>query len=430
MTTLEGVNGRVTELSTTFDQETKILYGMMEDAQDDRTLLRGRVNILFRDRLFHHHTSVLMEQEARLSRAAWAQSMARTTEREAADRRRQEQLVQTLTLLKSCQTQLTAALRRIDTLEARGPAPPEAPEEAASRRKMAPKKRATRSNPTVEPDTTTTITDEQLQALIDQGVTAALAARDATRNGDDSHTSGTGAKRNERIIREMETVFRISNCSVGNQIKFSTCTLLTGALMLWNSHAMTVGNDVAYAMTWADLKKKMMDKYCPRNEIKKIESEMWNLKVQGTDVVAYNQRFQELALMCNRMFPDKSDKIERYVSGLPDMIYWSVVASKPRTMQDAIEMATELMDQKIRTITERQAENKRKFDDIARNNQNQQQQNKRQNTGRAYAIGNGDRRSYDGAKPLCPKFNHYYHGPCLPRCNICKRMGHLARDCM
>ncbi|GJX83455.1 integrase, catalytic region, zinc finger, CCHC-type containing protein [Tanacetum coccineum] len=129
-TTLEGVNRRVTELSTTFDQETKILYGMMEDAQDDRTLLRGRVNILFRDRLFHHHTSVLMEQEARLSRAAWAQSMARTTEREAADRRRQEQLVQTLTLLKSCQTQLTAALRRIDTLEARGPAPPEAPKEA------------------------------------------------------------------------------------------------------------------------------------------------------------------------------------------------------------------------------------------------------------------------------------------------------------
>ncbi|GKF27529.1 reverse transcriptase domain-containing protein [Tanacetum coccineum] len=138
----------------------------------------------------------------------------------------------------------------------------------------------------------------------------------------------------------METVFRISNCSVGNQIKFSTYTLLTGALTLWNSHAMTVGNDVTYAMTWADLKKKMMAKYCPRNEIKKIESEMWNLKVQGTDVVAYNQRFQDLALMCNRMFPDKSDKIERYVSGLPDMIYGSVVASKPRTMQDAIEMAT------------------------------------------------------------------------------------------
>ncbi|GJW14709.1 hypothetical protein Tco_0018842 [Tanacetum coccineum] len=74
----------------------------------------------------------------------------------------------------------------------------------------------------------------------------------------------------------------------------------------------------------------MTTKYCPRNEIKKIEAEMWNLKVKGTDVVAYNQRFQELALLCDRMFPEETDKIERYVGGMPDLIYSSVVASKPK----------------------------------------------------------------------------------------------------
>ncbi|GKC38331.1 hypothetical protein Tco_1050715 [Tanacetum coccineum] len=168
---------------------------------------------------------------------------------------------------------------------------------------MAPK-RATRSTPvTTTPaptaTTTTSVTNAQLQAMIDQGVTAALAARDANRNGDDSHTSGTGGRRTERVAREctyqdfmkckplyfkgtegvveltqwferMETVFRISNCSVENQIKFSTCTLLAGALTWWNSHVMTVSHDVAYAMTWADLRKKMTDKYCPRNEMKKL----------------------------------------------------------------------------------------------------------------------------------------------------------------
>ncbi|GKF97525.1 hypothetical protein Tco_0293346, partial [Tanacetum coccineum] len=51
----------------------------------------------------------------------------------------------------------------------------------------------------------------------------------------------------------------------------------------------------------------------------------------------------ELALLCGRMFPEESDKIEKYVGGLPDMIYGSVVASKPKTMQDAIEIATELL---------------------------------------------------------------------------------------
>ncbi|GKB37215.1 hypothetical protein Tco_0882157 [Tanacetum coccineum] len=126
----------------------------------------------------------------------------------------------------------------------------------------------------------------------------------------------------------METVFRISNCPVENQVKFSTCTLLAGALTWWNSHVMTVSHDAAYAMTWADLRKKMTDKYCPRNEMKKLEAELWNLKVKGTDVIGYNQRFQELALLCVRMFPEESDKIERYVGGLPDMIHGNIVASK------------------------------------------------------------------------------------------------------
>nr|GFA71203.1 hypothetical protein [Tanacetum cinerariifolium] len=63
------------------------------------------------------------------------------------------------------------------------------------------------------------------------------------------------------------------------------------------------------------------------------------------------------------MFPEESDKIKRYISGLLDLIHESVVASKPETMQEAIEMTTELMDKKIRTFVERQTENKRKQDD-------------------------------------------------------------------
>ncbi|GKG22348.1 hypothetical protein Tco_0387651, partial [Tanacetum coccineum] len=126
---------------------------------------------------------------------------------------------------------------------------------------------------------------------------------------------------------------------------------------------------------------------------------MWNLKVNGNDVVTYSQRFQELALMCDRMFPKEIDQVEKYVGGLPDTIHGSVMATKPKTMHDAIEFATELMDKKINTWAKRQANNKRKSDDTARNNQNRQP-NKRQNTGRAYGAGNGDRRPYEGPRPL------------------------------
>ncbi|GKD38877.1 putative reverse transcriptase domain-containing protein [Tanacetum coccineum] len=223
----------------------------------------------------------------------------------------------------------------------------------------------------------------------------------------------------------METVFSISNCSVENQIKFSTCTLLAGALTWWNSHVRTVGHDVAYAMTWTDLKKKMTDKYCLRVEIKKLEAELWNLKVKGTDVIGYNQHFQELALLYVRMFPEESDKIERYVGGLPDMIHGSVVASNPKTMQEAIEIATQLMDKKISTFAEHQTENKRKQDD----NQEQQQQNKRQNTGQHYTAGSGEKKPYGGSKPLCAKCNYHHDGPCPPKCHKCNRVGHLACEC-
>ncbi|GJW83381.1 hypothetical protein Tco_0156526 [Tanacetum coccineum] len=66
---------------------------------------------------------------------------------------------------------------------------------------MAPRGRPTRLNPgttpppVTDPTTTTSVTSAQLQAMIDEGVTAVLAARATTRNGDDSHTSGTGAQK-------------------------------------------------------------------------------------------------------------------------------------------------------------------------------------------------------------------------------------------
>nr|GEY82738.1 hypothetical protein [Tanacetum cinerariifolium] len=145
-----------------------------------------------------------------------------------------------------------------------------------------------RASPATTTTNTTSVTNAQLKALIDQGVADAWATRDADTciNGDDSHNSRTGKRRQAYLARK------------------------------------NAGHDVAYVMTWTNLKKKMTDKYCPRGKIKKLEVEMWNLKVK------------------------ELDKVEKYVSGLPNMIYGSVMASKPKTMQDAIEFATELMEKR------------------------------------------------------------------------------------
>nr|GFD51477.1 reverse transcriptase domain-containing protein [Tanacetum cinerariifolium] len=87
-----------------------------------------------------------------------------------------------------------------------------------------------------------------------------------------------------------------------------------------------------------------------------------------------------------------------------------------------------MMDKKMLTHAERQAEHKRKFDDPSRNNQHQQQLFKRNNVARAYTVGPGDKKPYGGTKPLCPKWNYHQDGPCTPKCTNCRKIGHWAHN--
>nr|GFD54778.1 hypothetical protein [Tanacetum cinerariifolium] len=93
-------------------------------------------------------------------------------------------------------------------------------------------------------------------------------------------------------------------------------------------------------------------------------------------------------------------------------------------MQEAVEIATELMDKKIRTFAVRETASKRKFENTSRNTQNQQQQsNKRLNTGRVYTVASGEKKQYGGSKPLCAKCNYHDDSPCAPKCRNCNKIG-------
>ncbi|GKC55400.1 reverse transcriptase domain-containing protein [Tanacetum coccineum] len=370
------------------------------------------------------------------------------------------------------------------------------------------------------------MTPESIQAMINQAI-----QRNSTHTQDDASQSSGGGLRRPVQPAHMESVFYINGCTVDNQVKFATYTLLGAALTWWNGHVRTLSHDTVYAMTWGTLKKKLTDKYCPKGEIKKLEIELWNLRVRGNDVAAYTQRFQELALMCTkfladetkkgrgmgagvdgvwgkgglpipasgrtgaeygggyiqqlgivvecprpeekvrethnagstlclraqsgrglqrppgrpdrgvlsqragrrgvsasarrpivegctcwdtwrrklnmRVGPDKflvdeTEKVDKYISGLPDNIHGNVMSARPKTLDDAIELANDLMDQKLRTYVERHNDNKRTADDSSRNNQ-QQQPYKKQNVARAYTAGPGENKAYTGNLPLCTK---------------------------
>nr|GEY77403.1 reverse transcriptase domain-containing protein [Tanacetum cinerariifolium] len=232
-----------------------------------------------------------------------------------------------------------------------------------------------------------------------------------------------------RWIEKMESVFQISGFAVKNQVKFATCTLLDVALTWWNSQIRSLGPD-AYSMTWEVLKNKITDKYCPQGEIKKLEIELWNLKVKENNVSAYTERFQELTLICTNFVADETKKIDKCVSELPDNIYGSVKASKPKMLDETIELANNLMDQKLRTYAERQSNNKRKADKSFRNNHGHQQQTlKRQNVAKVYNIGTCERKPYSRNLPKCTKYHFYHNGPCTQKCHKSNKVGHFARDC-
>ncbi|GJS34690.1 putative reverse transcriptase domain-containing protein [Tanacetum coccineum] len=153
----------------------------------------------------------------------------------------------------------------------------------------------------------------------------------------------------------------------------------------------------------------MTEVYCPRNEIQKMETELWNLTMKGNDLTAYTQRFQELILLYTKMVPDEEDRVERFIGGLPDNIQGNVIATNPDRIQDAIRISNQLMDKKLQGYAARSAENKRRME--------------------TYTAGNNEKRGYVGPHSLCNKCRYHHVGLCTMKCNNCKRVGHQTRDC-
>nr|GEV57358.1 hypothetical protein [Tanacetum cinerariifolium] len=121
------------------------------------------------------------------------------------------------------------------------------------------------------------MTPEAVRAIIDQAM-----QRNST-NGDGSHSSEGGPTRPIQSVRA---------CSYSNFIK---CQPLN-----FRGTEGVVGHDASYAMTWETLKKKLTDKYCPKDETKKVD---------------------------------------KYISGLLDNIHGNVMSVRPKTLDEAIELA-------------------------------------------------------------------------------------------
>ncbi|GKB57992.1 reverse transcriptase domain-containing protein [Tanacetum coccineum] len=177
-----------------------------------------------------------------------------------------------------------------------------------------------------------------------------------------------------------------------------------------------------------------------------MEEELYNLIVKGNDLKPYVRRFQELTVLCLNMVPNNDKLLEAFIEGLPRSIEGNVTASKPQTLEEAINIAQRLMDQvtkhapmQVSSDNKRNFDDRRTFNNSSRTNKNycntnnrynnRRPQNRRQEAGRAYTVTSSKNGRYDGDLPLCKRCNYHHTGPCTGRCNNCNRMGHLSKNC-
>ncbi|GKF03980.1 reverse transcriptase domain-containing protein [Tanacetum coccineum] len=165
------------------------------------------------------------------------------------------------------------------------------------------------------------MTSEAIEELINQRVAEMLATYPANRvaklvvesqsqNRDDGD-NGNGREMKIEMAGEMET-----------EMVGETETEIDEAMGMWFEKIETVFHisNCLERYQVKELIKLMTEVYCPRNEIQKIESKLWNLTVKNNDLAAYTQRFQELTTMCIKMVPEEEDRVEKFIGGLHDNI--------------------------------------------------------------------------------------------------------------
>ncbi|GKE17555.1 putative reverse transcriptase domain-containing protein, partial [Tanacetum coccineum] len=243
-------------------------------------------------------------------------------------------------------------------------------------------------------------------------------------------------------FEKMESTFGISKCAEGKKVKFAAATLNGRALIWWKTQVATLGIEVANGMPWAEMKKLMIDEFCPIEEVQRLEDELRNLKLRDMNIAAYTQRFNELALLCPDTIPNEKKKVELYIKGLPEIIKGETTSSRSAVLNEDVRMAHALMEQKIQAKAKRVAEsNKRKWESSqggnngnnrnnSRDNTRQDQQNhQRQGNAREMTTALTEQGGNTGDKPRCNRCLKHHFGYCKATCTNCGKTSHVARTC-
>ncbi|GJV80323.1 putative reverse transcriptase domain-containing protein [Tanacetum coccineum] len=231
----------------------------------------------------------------------------------------------------------------------------------------------------------------------------------------------------------MDTVLDIGDSQLAGfaKVKYTAGSFVGKALTWWNSQIHTRGREAAVGMSWEDFKTLTREEFCPSNEMQKLKTELWNHAMVEAGHAAYADRFHELARLVPHLVTPEGKRIDRYVYGLDLQIRGMVAATKPKTIQKAVQIADTLTDEALSNGSIKKNPEKRGNRGEPSKDRNVRDDNKSTRTGNVFATtANPVRVRYTGTAPKCTTCN-YHHSPETP-CRICFHCNcprHFAKDC-
>ncbi|GKB93156.1 reverse transcriptase domain-containing protein, partial [Tanacetum coccineum] len=187
-------------------------------------------------------------------------------------------------------------------------------------------------------------------------------------------------------IKKMESVQDMSGCRDNQKVKYTAGLFVGKALTWWNSQIYKRGREAVVGMSWEDLKTLTREDICPSNEMQKLETKLWNHAMVGAGHTMYTDRFHELARLVPHLVTPEGKRIDRYVYGLAPQIRGMEVATEPKTIQKAVQIAGTLTDEALRNGSIKKNPKKRGNRGEPSKDRNVRDDNKRTRIGNAFAT--------------------------------------------
>ncbi|GJZ65082.1 putative reverse transcriptase domain-containing protein [Tanacetum coccineum] len=124
---------------------------------------------------------------------------------------------------------------------------------------------------------------------------------------------------------------------------------------------------------------------CPSHEMQKLETELWNYVMVRAGHAVYTNRFHELARLVPHLVTPKNRKNERYMYGIALQICRMVAATKPKTIQKAVQISSALTDEVVKNGSIKKVEKRGNMGEPSKD-KNGRDDNKRTRTGNAFAT--------------------------------------------